>query len=138
MTVIGKIAGGLQAAAATFTVEALAKDLQPQVQAALIKHGKAAQRQSKLNPLLVAWFILTLPLRRELGYHNLLDWLVSGLRDLGWNIPRNPLAEGALSHARKRIGVEVIRELFEASRTIVGGLKPDFHGLLSLAVDATG
>lgn len=138
MTVIGKIAGGLQAAAATFTVEALAKDLQPQVQSALIKHGKAAQRQSKLNPLLMVWFILTLPLRRELSYPNLLDWLVSGLRDFDRDIPKKPLADGALSHARERIGVEVIREIFEASRRMLVGLKPDFHGFSSLAIDGTG
>jgi hypothetical protein len=138
MAVIGKIAESLQAAAATFTVEALAKDLQPEVQAALIKHGKAAQRQSKLSPLLTVWFVLALPLRRELGYHNLLSWLLSGLRALAWDIPKKPLADGAVTHARKRIGVGVIRDLFEASKNIGGGLKPDFHGFLSLAIDGTG
>ena len=138
MAVIGKNAGGLEAAAATFTVEALAKDLQPEVEAALIKHGKAAQRQSKVSALLGVWFILALGLRRELSYQHLLDWLLSGLRGLGWNIPRHSLAEGTLTHVRKRIGVEVIRELFEASKRIVGCLAPDFHGFVSLAIDGTG
>lgn len=137
MSVIGKVSEGLQTVAATFTVEALAKDLQAEVHAALMKHDKDGQRQSKLSPLLTVWLILTLPLRRELGYRNLLNWLVSGLRSLGWNIPRNSVAEGAITHARKRVGVEVIRDLFEVSKNIVSQLKPDFHGLLSLAIDGT-
>lgn len=138
MSVIGKVARGLQAASADFTVEVLAKDLQVPVETALMRHEKDGQRQSKLSPVLTVWLILTLPLRRELGYPNLLNWLVSGLRALGWDIPRNSVAEGAITHARKRIGVEVIRDIFEASKTIVSQLKPDFHGLLSLAIDGTG
>ncbi len=137
MSVIGNVAQNLQAVSATFTVEALAKDLQPEVHAALMKHDKEAQRQSKLSPVLTVWLILTLPLRRELGYRNLLNWLVSGLRSLGWNIPRNSVAEGAITHARKRIGVEVIRDIFEASKSIVSQLKSDFHGLVSVAIDGT-
>jgi hypothetical protein len=137
MSVIGKVSEGLQAVAATFTVEALAKDLQPEVHESLMRHQKDGQRQSKLSPVLTVWLILTLPLRRELGYRNLLNWLVSGLRSLGWNISRNSVAEGAITHARKRIGVEVIRDLFEASKNIVSELKSDFHGLLSLAIDGT-
>jgi len=135
MTFIGKLAGDLQAAAHKFTLEALAKDLQPQIDAALIKHGKAAQRESKLSPKLMAWFNLALDLRRELSYHNLLDWLVSGLRSREWDIPRKPVTDGAITHARKRMGVEVSREIFEASKA---PLIPDFHGFSSLAIDGTG
>ncbi len=40
MSVIGKVSEGLQAIAATFTVEALA---------ALMKHDKGGKRQSKLT-----------------------------------------------------------------------------------------
>ncbi len=138
MTFIGKMADGLEAAARNFTVEVLAKDLQPEVLAALMRHNKDSQRESKLSPLLTVWLILMLPLRRELSYPNLLGWLVSGLRSLGWDIPRHAVAEGTITHARKRIGVEVIRDLFEASKKIVSPLKPDFHGLLSLAIDGTG
>lgn len=135
MTFIGKIAGDLQAAAQKFTLEALAKDLQPQIDAALIKHGMAAQRESKLSPRLMAWFNLALGLRRELGYDNLLDWLVSGLRSREWNIPRKSVTDGAITHARKRMGIEVSREIFEASKA---PLMPDFHGFTSLAIDGTG
>ena len=138
MSVIGIVTQGLQAVARNFTVEVLARDLQPEVLDALMRHDKDGQRESKLSPLLTVWLILMLPLRRELGYRNLLNWLVSGLRSLGWDIPRHSVAEGAITHARKRIGVGVIRDLFEASKKIVSDLKPDFHGLLSLAIDGTG
>ncbi len=40
MTFIGKMADGLEAAARNFTVEVLAKDLQPEVLAALMRHNK--------------------------------------------------------------------------------------------------
>lgn len=138
MSFIGKLAGGLQAVASGFSIEVLAKNLQPEVDAALMKHDKDRQRESKLSPKLTVWLILMLALRRELSYRNVLNWLVSGLRSLGWDIPRNAVADGAITHARKRIGVHVIRDLFAASTSIVSQLKPDFHGLLSLAIDGTG
>jgi len=138
MSVIGKLDEGLQAVAANFTLEALAKDLQPEVQAALIRHEKSGERQGKLGARLMVWFTLALPLRRELSYPNLLDWLVSGLRSLGWAIRRHSVSEGAISHARKRLGVGVFRDLFEASKRLVSQLKPDFHGFVSLAIDGTG
>ena len=138
MSLIGKLADGLQSISSTFTVEALAKDLQPEIDAALMKHEKDSQRQSKLSPKLTVWVVLTLALRRELSYPNLLDWLTSGLRSLGWNTPRHSVADGTITHARKRLGVAVIRELFEASKRIVSQSTPDFHGFLSLAIDGTG
>lgn len=137
MSFIGKLAGGLQSASSHFTIEALAIDMQPQIDRALMAHDKHRQRKSKLSPTLTVWFILTLALRRELGYQNLLNWLVSGLRSLGWNISRKPVADGAVTKARKRIGVDVIRDLFVASKDIVSELKADFHGLSSLAIDGT-
>lgn len=137
MSFIGKLAGGLQSVANSFSIEVLAKDIQPEIDAALMRHGKNRQRQSKLTPRLTVWLILTLPLRRDLGYLNLLNWLVSGLRNLRSGIPRKSVAEGAITHARKRVGVDVIRDLFVASKDIVSQLKPDFYGLLSLAIDGT-
>jgi hypothetical protein len=87
MSLIGKLTDGLQSISKTFTVEALAVDLQPKIDAALMKHEKHSQRESKLSPRLSVGLILTLPLRRELSDPNLLDWLTSGLRSLGWDIP---------------------------------------------------
>jgi hypothetical protein len=138
VSIIGRVSSRLEEVAKNFTIETLAKDLQPEIRAALKRNNKEGQRQRKLAPLLTVWLILTMPLRRELSYPNLLDWLLSGLRFLGFNISRKPVAEGAITHARKRIGVEVIRDLFEASKKIVSQLQPNFHGLTSLAIDGVG
>jgi len=137
MKILKGIANDLKNIGNTFTIEVLAKEIQPKITGILRKHQKDRQRKSKLNPLLTVWLILVLPLRRELSYHNVLGWLLSGLRSLGWDIPRHCVEDGAITHARKRIGVEVLRELFYATRDFSRKAVADFHGLVSLAVDGT-
>jgi len=137
MHLIGKLRETFKLVSRDFTVEPLAKDLQPVILETLRKHGKDRQRKSVLSPLLTVWLTLGLPLRRELSYHGVLDWLVSGLRALGWDLPRRSVQDGAITHARKRIGVPVFHDLFTASAEIAGRVRADFHGLLSLAVDGT-
>jgi hypothetical protein len=137
MNVIDRLHSGLKAVAESFVVEALAKDLQPKIVEILKKHGKDRQRKSPLSPLLSVWLILSLPLRRELSYPNVLDWLLSGQRAAGWKIPRHPVADGAITHARKRIGMDVLRDIFQASVETAAQLKPDFHGLVSAAIDGS-
>jgi hypothetical protein len=45
--------------------------------------------------------------------------------------------DGAITHARKRIGVAVFCDLFKASAAIAGKVGADFHGLVSIAIDGT-
>jgi len=137
MNVIDRLDSGLKAVADGFVVEALAKDLQPKLVEILRRNGKHRQRKSHLSPLLTVWLILCLPLRRELSYPNVLDWLLSGQRAAGWKIPRHCVQDGAISHARERIGVDVLRETFQASVEIAGKPEADFHGLVSMAVDGS-
>jgi len=137
MNVIDCLHSGLKAVAENFVVEALAKDLQPKILEILKKHGKDRQRKSPLSPLLSVWLILCLPLRRELSYPNVLDWLLSGQRAAGWKIPRHPVTDGAISHARERVGVDPLKDVFQASAAIAAKPKPDFHGLVSMAVDGS-
>jgi len=137
MNFIGKAREGFKHVSEEFTVEPLAKDLQPVILETLRKHGKDRQRESVLSPLLTVWLTLGLSLRRELSYHGVLDWLVSGLRSLGWNLPRRYVKDGAITHARKRMGVAVFRDLFKASAEKAGKVLADFHGFVSMAVDGT-
>jgi len=137
MNFIGKAREAFKHVSEDFTVEALGKDLQPVILETLNKHGKDRQRKSVLSPLLTVWLTLGLVLRRELSYHGVLDWLVSGLRSLGWNLPRRHVKDGAITHARKRIGVAVFYDLFRASVQIAGEVRADFHDLVSMAVDGT-
>ena len=137
MNFIGKARESFKHVSEDFTVEVLARDLQPVILETLRKHGKDRQRKSVLSPLLTVWLTLGLPLRRELSYHGVLDWLVSGLRSLGWNLPRRSVKDGAITHARKRMGVAVFLDLFKASAEIAGKVRADFHGMVSVAVDGT-
>ena len=52
MNVIGRLNETLKDIAKGFTVEPLARDLQPVVNEILSKHGKDRQRKSPLSPLL--------------------------------------------------------------------------------------
>lgn len=45
------------------------------------------------------------------------------------------ISKGALSHARKRVGVEVFRRLLVKLRGQHGTLTPDFHGRISGVFD---
>jgi len=137
MNFIGKAREGFKHVSEDFTVEPLAKDLQPVILETLKKHGKDQQRESVLSPLLTVWLTLGLVLRRELSYHGVLDWLVSGLRSLGWDLPRRSVADGTITHARKRMGVAVFLDLFKSSAEIAGKVRADFHGLVSMAIDGT-
>jgi hypothetical protein len=137
MDVIGRNPGGIQEVSADFAVEALATELTPTIDEALHAHGKDQQRVSKLSPVLTVWFVFAMCLRRELNYHAVLDWLLSGLRQLGWNLPRHSVEDGAITHARKRIGLGVIRDVFRTSKEKLCQLVPDFHGLTSMAIDGT-
>jgi hypothetical protein len=134
---IGKSREAFYQVSGDFTVEPLAKDLQPVILETLRKHGKDRQRKSVLSPLMTVWLTLGLPLRRELSYHGVLDWLLSGFRALGWNLPRLSVDDGAITHARKRIGVAVFFDLFKASAAIADKVRADFHGLVSIAIDGT-
>lgn len=137
MSVIDRLHCGLKAVAENFVVEALAKELQPKIVEILKKHGKDRQRKSPLSPLLSVWLILSLPLRRELSYPNVLDWLLSGQRAAGWKIPRHSVTDGAISHARKRVGVDPLKDIFQASVEIAAKPKADFHGHTSMAIDGS-
>jgi hypothetical protein len=137
MSFFGRVEKDLKTIARDFTLEALAKEFQPKIDEGLKKHAKDRQRKSVLTPLLTVWLTLSLTIRRELSYHNVLDWLVSGFRSLGWMIPRHSVEDGAITHARKRLGMGPFREFFKASAEAVRNLAPDFHGFRSLGMDGT-
>jgi hypothetical protein len=137
MKILGTLARRLEDVGNNFTVEVFGKDVQPMIEDALKMNKKDLQRKSKLTPALSVWLILGLCLRREIGYKNALAWLLSGLRSRGLAFPRHPVAEGAITHARKRVGVAVLKDLFYATGAKAAELAADFYGFLSLAVDGT-
>lgn len=137
MNVIGRLDGELERAVRTFTIEALAKDIQPVILDVLTRYQKAKQRKSPLTPVLAVWLILALALRRDLGYPNVLAWLLSGLRRVFPSLPRRMVKDGAITHARRRIGVDVLREIFSWTGKQAQNLTADFHGWTSVIVDGS-
>ncbi len=76
-------------------------------------------------------------MRRDLSYPHVIDWLISGLRWLTCCLPLKVVEDGALSHARKRLGIEVFRRIFQKMVAHQDTLPKDFHGLTSVAFDGT-
>ncbi len=118
--------------------EALAKDLEPIIEDSLAECGKDECRKGTfLTPVLTVFIVLGLSIRRDLGYSAVINWLVSGLRWLTCTMPRRLCSDGALSHARQRLGVEVFVRIFARWVTRFHAPPTDFHGRTSVAFDGT-
>ena len=138
MKILGNLGRRLEDIGNNFTVEVFGEETQPMILNSLKRNDKDSQRKSKLTPVLTVWLTLALSMRRELSYLNTLPWLLLGLRSRGLEVSRDPVADGAISHARKKLGVGVLRDLFYASREKACALAQDFHGFVSMAIDGTG
>jgi len=125
---------------AFFSFAPFAHILQPMIEESLAEEGKEQYRcGTVLTPVLVIWLVLALTLRRDLNYHKVLNWMTSGFR---WNqmiLPpkSNIVQDGAISHARVRLGYKVFQALFYKLAASFWPITPDFHGLLSVAFDGS-
>jgi hypothetical protein len=72
-------------------------------------------KNTLLVPTLLIWLVLALTVRRDLNYHQVLNWLVSGYRWLDNLLPPKAklVKDGTISKARVRLGVDVFRLLFK-------------------------
>jgi hypothetical protein len=138
MKILGNLGSRLEDVGDKFNLEVFGSEVQPMIDESLKENEKYVQRKSKLSPVLTVWTVLGLALRREISCKNVLSWLLSGLRCRGLEIARDPVADGAIPHARKRIGVGVFRSLFYCSRDKACDVPADFHGWRSMAIDGTG
>jgi hypothetical protein len=82
---------------------------------------------------------LALTLRRDINCDQALNWMVSGFRGLAHVLPAQAkqVSDGAISHARVKLGVEVFRVLWTK---LVASFQPrpaDFHGLTSVIFDGS-
>ncbi len=125
---------------ASFSFAPFSIILQPLMDETLVELDKDQYRKGTiLTPKLLVWLVLALALRRDLNCHKVLNWMVSGLRWLRSLLPAQSLIvkDGAVSHARVRLGVEVFRVLFHKLIAAFRPIVPDFHGLVSVAFDGT-
>ncbi len=114
--------------------------LQPLIDDVLTEQGKDKYRQGTiLTPKFLVWLVLALTLRRDLNYPKVLNWMISGFRWIQLLLPpqSNVVQDGAISHARVRLGVGVIQALFYKLTSLFWPIDPDFHGLVSVAFDGS-
>jgi hypothetical protein len=125
---------------ASFSFAPFANTLQPMIGEVLIEQGKDGYRKGTiLTPKLSVWLVLALTLRRDLNYHKVLDWMVAGFRWIQTLLPpqSHVVQDGAISHARVRLGVGVFQSLFYKLTISLWPIEPDFHGYVSAAFDGS-
>jgi hypothetical protein len=124
----------------SFSFKPFSSILQPLIEEALAERGKDKFRRGTiLIPQLLVWLVLGLTVRRDLNCQKVLNWLVSGLRWMQLLLPAKGtiVQDGAISHARVKMGVEVFRALFVKLTGTCQELKADFHGLVTVIFDGT-
>ncbi len=92
-----------------------------------------------LTPFVTIWLVLVLTMRRDLNCRKALNWMVSGLRWLSGCLPATAtlVSEGAVTHARVKLGVEVFQRLCAKLRGRVAPLRADVHGRITAMFDGT-
>lgn len=125
---------------ASFSLAPFDTLLQPLIEETLAEQGKNHWRRGTLLiPSLLIWLVLVLTLRRDLNYDQALNWMVSGFRWLADVLPAQAklVSDGAISHARVKLGVEVFRVLWAKLVAAFPPLPADFHGLTSVIFDGS-
>lgn len=111
---------------------------QPIIESALEICKQDKYRQGTiLNPVLVIWFVIMSTMRRDLSYPAVLNWMISGLRWMSCNLPKKLTADGAITHARKRIGLKVFPIILNKLVEKLITWKPDFHEWVTVVFDGS-
>jgi hypothetical protein len=124
----------------TFSLAPFAEILQPLIDEVLTEQGRDRFRQGTLlMPKVLIWLVLALTIRRDLNCQKVLNWMLSGFRWLKGLLPATAklVAEGTISHARVKLGVELFRLLLAKLTASFKELGPDFHGWVSVAFDGS-
>lgn len=99
----------------------------------------ADERQWRTSPLpreLVFWLSLAMALHRGKSIPDAFASLLADGRGRRLGFPLHPVTDGALAHARKRLGPEPLKAFFECMAARVQP-PPSFHGLVVWALDGT-
>ncbi len=138
MNAIGRAHALLSRHAPDFCLGVLAGgDMQARIERVLAREQATRRwRHSPLHPVLVTWLVLCLPLFRGLSVPNVFAHLMAALRPRVRGLSLRPVTDGALAHARARLGAPVLRALFEELGAEVRP-EPTFHNRRVFALDAT-
>lgn len=134
------MSGAFAQIGASFSFIPFANVLQPMIGEVLVEQDKDGYRKGTiLTPKLLVWLVLALTLRRDLNYHKVLNWMIAGFRWIQTLLPpkSHVVQDGAISHARVRLGVGVFRSLFYKLTASLWPIETDFHGYISTAFDGS-
>lgn len=137
---IERMAESLTQIGHSFTFEPFSTIIQPIIQDALTEHKKDKYRKGTiLTPIILVWLVFTLTLRRDINYPKSLNWLISGFRWTFLDLPAkaNLVKDGAISHARVKLGVAVFRSIFYKFVLSFTSISPDFYGWVTVMFDGT-
>lgn len=140
MSYFTTMADAFEQIGSSFSFAPFAEILQPLIEEVLAEQGLNKPRKGTLlMPKVLIWLVLALTIRRDLNYHKVLNWMMSGFRWLEGLLPPQAkvVADGTISHARVKMGVEVFRLLFAKLTASFTEIRPDFHGRVSVAFDGT-
>lgn len=115
----------------------LGEHLQPVIEETLKEQGKNRERKGTFFTSNFTFYaVICLCINRDLNQNQVINWLISVYRWCNRKLEPKVVAEGTLTHARKRLGVKIFREVFHK---LIGKteLPVDFHGRSTVGVDGT-
>jgi hypothetical protein len=119
-------------------IEPFAPTLSPLIAESLMETSQDRYRKGTfLTPTLSIWFVLAMTIRRDLNYHKVLDWMSSTWRWMMVALPAKLVQDGAISHARVKLGVDVLLLLFQKVAFLLSSVESDFHGFVTVIFDGT-
>lgn len=127
-------------AAKSVDFSAFGEHLRPVIEESLKECGKENSRKGTfLTPLFTVYLVFSLCIRRDLNQNKVINWMIKAFRWAFCVLPSKTVSEGAVSHARMRLGANIFRMVFHKTAGKDGGseLPPDFHGRSTVIFDGT-
>jgi hypothetical protein len=112
-------------------------DLQKGIHAILDDTGRWHKRDCPLKPVLVIWILIAMAIYRSLSISNVFRKLMGSQDNLPEGCSMRVVTPEAIWRARKRLGPEPLKKLFQHMAAIWVKPEPSFHGLRVWALDGS-
>ncbi len=104
---------------------------------AIVETNSQNKRNCPLKPKLVLWLVIFLGLYRDLSIPGVFRQLLAFIRERQPNLSFRAVTPEALHHARDRLGVEPLKQLFQESSVLRSNDVERFKNLRTLGVDGS-